>query len=233
VTAGPDNPRPRVLVVDDDRPTRTLLARFLEVEGFAVDEAADGHQALELAAGARPDLVVLDISMPAPDGLDVLTTLRRQGDIPVILLSARGAEADRLLGLKLGADDYVVKPFSAPELAARIRSVLRRSVPAGPSRRLEFGDLVVDLAAREVRVGERKVETTAREFDLLAFLATSPRQVFTRGQLLAHVWGSSQDWQDPDTVTEHVSRLRKKIEERPDRPRWLCTVRGVGYRFEP
>lgn len=233
MTPGPGASRPRILVVDDDPPTRTLLVRFLEVEGFAVEEAADGHQALELAARSRPDLVVLDITLPAVDGLDVLSSLRRRGETPVILLSGRAAEADRLLGLRLGADDYVVKPFSPPELAARIRSVLRRSAPAGSSQQLEFGELAIDLAAREVRVGDRPVDTTAKEFDLLAFLASSPRQVFTRGQLLEQVWGSSENWQDPGTVTEHMSRLRKKIEPRPGQPRWLRTVRGVGYRFEP
>jgi DNA-binding response OmpR family regulator len=151
----------------------------------------------------------------------------------VILLTARGSEADRIMGLKLGADDYVVKPFSPGELTARITSVLRRTRSAAPQSVLEFDGLVLDLATREVTAGDLLVTTTAREFDLLAFLAGSPRQVFSRQQLLANVWDSSEEWQDPDTVTEHIRRIRRRIEPDPDHPRWIRTVRGVGYRFDP
>ena len=172
--------------------------------------------------------------LPAQDGLDILTQLRRNSDVPVILLTARGSEADRILGLKLGADDYVVKPFSPGELTARINSVLRRTRGSGATQSLlQFDGLTLDLGTREVNVGGLMVNTTAREFDLLAFLAASPRQVFSRQQLLANVWDSSDEWQDPDTVTEHIRRIRRRIEPDPDHPRWIKTVRGVGYRFDP
>jgi len=225
-----------VLVVDDEPMLRNLLSRLLRMEGYDVIEAADGEAALGLVQERRPDLVLLDVMMPARDGLDVLGDLRKTSQVPVILVSALGEEADRVLGLKMGADDYVVKPFSAAELSARIESVLRRarqrSVPPAANR-LVFDGLVVDLQTREVTVAGEKAELTAKEFDLLAFLAGSPRQVFTREQLLQQVWESSSDWQSDATITEHVRRLRRKIEADPDNPRWITTVRGVGYRFEP
>jgi len=229
----------RVLVVDDEPMLRNLLSRLLRMEGYDVLEAADGAAALDVVASEAPDLVLLDVMMPVRDGIDVLGDVRKISEVPVILVSALSGEADRVLGLKAGADDYVVKPFSAAELSARIESVLRRAPrPAAvgptsaPARRLVFEGLVVDLQTREVTVGGQAVEMTAREFDLLAFLAGSPRQVFTREQLLQQVWESSSNWQSDATITEHVRRLRKKIEEDPDHPRWIVTVRGVGYRFE-
>jgi DNA-binding response OmpR family regulator len=221
------------LVVDDDKAVRELLTRYLELEGFNVDVAADGSSALAVAAERPPDLILLDVMLPVVDGLEILSRLRGNSDVPVILLTARGSESDRIMGLKLGADDYVVKPFSPGELSARISSVLRRSGSGQPRTRLEFDGLVLDLSSREVTVEGAPVTTTAREFDLLAFLASSPRQVFSREQLLAQVWESSSEWQDPDTVTEHVRRLRRRIEPDSDNPRWIKTVRGVGYRFEP
>ena len=223
----------RVLVVDDDEAVRVLLTRYLEMEGFDVEPVADGESALNVIATSAPDLVLLDLMLPAQDGLDVLTRLRRSSDVPVILLTARGSEADRILGLKMGADDYVVKPFSPGELTARIVSVLRRTRNSAPQSVLAFDGLVLDLGTREVTAGNLVVSTTAREFDLLAFLAASPRQVFSRQQLLANVWDSSEEWQDPDTVTEHIRRIRRRIEPDPDHPRWIKTVRGVGYRFDP
>jgi DNA-binding response OmpR family regulator len=224
----------KVLVVDDDESVRVLLTRYLEMEGFEVDQVSDGGGALAAIASTKPDLVLLDLMLPAQDGLDILTRLRRDSDVPVILLTARGSEADRILGLKLGADDYVVKPFSPGELTARINSVLRRTrSAAAPQQVLQFEGLSLDLATREVTVGNLMVSTTAREFDLLSFLASSPRQVFTRQQLLENVWDSSGEWQDPDTVTEHIRRIRRRIEADPDHPRWIKTVRGVGYRFDP
>jgi DNA-binding response OmpR family regulator len=227
-----------VLVVDDEPMLRNLLSRLLRMEGYTVIEAEDGQTALELIDSRRPDLVLLDVMLPARDGLDVLGDLRRTSEVPVILVSALGEEADRVLGLKMGADDYVVKPFSAAELSARIESVLRRAQmhsTLGPeaAARLAFDGLAIDLQTRDVTVGREKAEMTAKEFDLLAFLASSPRQVFSREQLLHHVWGSSSDWQSDATITEHVRRLRRKIEDDPDNPRWVTTVRGVGYRFEP
>ncbi|MEW6476240.1 MAG: response regulator transcription factor [Actinomycetota bacterium] len=226
-----------VLVVDDEPMLRNLLSRLLRMEGYEVIEAEDGEVALDKVAAESPDLVLLDVMLPARNGLDVLGDLRQTSDVPVILVSALGEEADRVLGLKLGADDYVVKPFSAAELSARIESVLRRARhradPQAPTARMAFDGLVIDLGTREVTVTGERVEMTAKEFDLLAFLARSPRQVFSRDQLLHQVWGSSSDWQSDATVTEHVRRLRRKIEEDPDNPRWITTVRGVGYRFEP
>jgi len=222
-----------VLVVDDDEAVRVLLTRYLEMEGFQIDPVADGPAALAAVAASKPDLVLLDLMLPAQDGLDVLARLRRDCDVPVILVTARGSEADRILGLKLGADDYVVKPFSPGELAARINSVLRRTRGRSTHSTLQFDGLALDLATREVTAGDLVVSTTAREFDLLAFLAASPRQVFSRQQLLANVWDSSAEWQDPDTVTEHIRRIRRRIEPDPDHPRWIKTVRGVGYRFDP
>lgn len=209
-----------------------LLSRYLQMEGYDVCEAADGASALVTITERTPDLVLLDRVMPAEDGLDVLTRLRRQSDVPVILLTGLGDESERVLGLKLGADDYVVKPFSPAEIVARISTVLRRARPAPASPRLEFDGLVVDVGSREVIVEGNAVETTHKEFDLLVFLASSPRQVFSREQLLDHVWGSSSEWQDPATVTEHIRRIRRRIEPDPDNPRWVKTVRGVGYRFE-
>jgi DNA-binding response OmpR family regulator len=232
----------KILVVDDEPMVRNLLNRLLTMEGYEVIEVEDGQAALELVGKERPDLILLDVMLPARDGLDILGDLRRTSDVPVILLTARGDEGDRVIGLKLGADDYVVKPFSAAELSARIESVLRRSRPATPpapapapksTRCLTFEGLQIDLDTREVQVKGEPVETTAKEFDLIAFLAASPRQVFSRQQLLEHVWGSSSEWQSEATVTEHVRRLRRKVEDDPDQPRWVTTARGVGYRFEP
>ena len=226
-----------VLVVDDEPMLRNLLSHLLHLEGYKVLEAEDGVTALDVVATEHPDLVLLDVMLPARNGLDVLGDLRRTSDIPVILVSARAEEDDRVAGLRLGADDYVTKPFSAAELSARIESLLRRSVMrrarATSDGRLAFEGLSIDLRTREVRVAGAKVEMTAKEFDLLAQLAGKPREVFSRDQLLQQVWGSSSNWQSDATVTEHVRRLRRKIEVDPDNPRWIMTVRGAGYRFEP
>jgi DNA-binding response OmpR family regulator len=206
------------------------------MEGYEVLEAEDGQKAIEIVRANEPDLVLLDVMLPARDGLDVLGDLRRTSNVPVILVSALGEEADRVLGLKMGADDYVVKPFSAAELSARIESVLRRAklrATGATNNRLAFGELAIDLQTREVALHGEKVDLTAKEFDLLAFLAGAPRQVFSREQLLQQVWGSSSEWQSDATITEHVRRLRRKIEDDPDKPRWIATVRSVGYRFEP
>ena len=226
-------PARRVLVVDDEPMVREVVIAYLEREGFVVTEAGDGRTALELVAKTRPDLIVLDVMLPQVDGFTVLSQIRKTSDVPVILLTARTEETDRVLGLELGADDYVVKPFSPRELAARVRSVLRRASKQIPTTRLKYEGLTIDGASREVEVGDRTIELTPKEFDLLAFIAASPRQVFSRGQLLHHVWDSSPDYQDPSTVTVHVRRLRSKIETDPDNPRWITTVWGVGYRFEP
>ena len=236
----------RLLVIDDDPQVRALLRRVLTADGFTV-ELVDDAPADVSELHTRHDLVLLDISLPSEDGRDVLARIREAGDVPVIMLTGVGEETDRIVGLKLGADDYVTKPFSPGELVARIESVLRRTRRAGSGagtegteapasdagKRLEFDGLVIDLTTRDVLVRGKAVEMTAKEFDLLAFLAASPRQVFTREQLLDHVWSSSSAWQDDATVTEHVRRVRRRIEDDPLRPRWVLTVRGVGYRFEP
>jgi DNA-binding response OmpR family regulator len=231
----PAGQRGRILIVDDDPDLRRFVMRVLEAEGYAADEAATSAEATAAIDARRPDLVILDVTLGNEDGFDILTTLRRTSEVPVILLTAKGKEIDRVLGLKLGADDYVVKPFSPVELAARVGTVLRRVTgPQRPSAPvLEFGELEIDPSAHEVRVAGTLVRMTAKEFALLAFLASSPRQVFTRGQLLSQVWDSSAEWQDADTVTEYIRRVRKKIETNPNLPRWIHTVRGVGYRFEP
>ena len=223
-----------VLVVDDDEEIRAMLGRLLASEGYSVAEAATGAELLNTLASRKPDLVLLDVMLDHEDGLDLLTAIRRSSEAPVILLTGRNEESDRVLGLRLGADDYVAKPFSSAELLARIGSVLRRSKPRteAASRVQEFGRLTIDLDAREVRVAGNLVEMTAKEFDLLAYLAASPRQVFTRDQLLEQVWRSSTAWQDAGTVTEHIRRIRRKLEAEGE-PAWVRTVRGVGYRFEP
>jgi DNA-binding response OmpR family regulator len=225
----------RVLAVDDAADTRLLVKRALEREGYEVTEAASGAAALDAIRDQVPDVVLLDVTMPDMSGLEVLTTVRRiQPELPVILVTGRDSESDRVLGLDLGADDYLVKPFSVRELAARIRSVTRRTGAAPAlAEVLEFGDLVVRPREREVVLRGRAVDLTAKEFDLLAFFAANARRVLTREELLREVWGSSEEWQDPATVTEHVRRLRKKLEDDPEDPARLRTVRGVGYRFEP
>ena len=228
---------PRVLVVDDEPMVREVVSGYLQRDGIAVTQVGDGRSALEALAGQPFDLVVLDIMLPMASGLDVLRAVRRHSTIPVILLTARGDEADRVAGLEAGADDYVVKPFASRELAARVRGVLRRTRPeAADAARLaplEYDEMRLDRAAREVRMDGRLVELTPKEFDLLAHLAAHPRQVFSRAELLEQVWESSIDYQDPATVTVHVRRIRQKIESDPDAPRWIATVWGVGYRFEP
>lgn len=224
----------RILVVDDEATVREVVAAYLDREGFDVSQAADGTTALEMIEDDDPDLVVLDVMLPGADGLSILRAIRGAMSTPVILLTARADATDRILGLEMGADDHVVKPFSPREVVARVKAVLKRGLePRTASPTLDFGELVVDGATREVTLSGTPIELTAREFDLLYFLASSPRQVFSRNQLLEHVWDSTQDWQDPATVTVHIGRLRQKLERDPRAPTWITTVWGVGYRFEP
>lgn len=223
-----------VLVVDDEPMVREVISAYLSQDGFDVTEVGDGAAALDHIRQASSDLVILDIMLPGADGLSVLAQVRELGDTPVILLSARGDEADRVLGLEMGADDYVVKPFSPRELATRARTVLRRlDPPDHTSERLTFQELAIYPRLRQVWFGEDAIELTPREFDLLVFLASSPGQVFSRGQILHHVWDSSTDWQDPSTVTVHIRRVRQKLEPDPKSPQRITTVWGVGYRFNP
>jgi DNA-binding response OmpR family regulator len=225
-------PNARILVVDDEPTVREVVAQYLARDGYEVRQLDRGDTVLAAIEQYQPDLVVLDVMLPGLSGLEVVRRLERSA-IPVILLTARTDEADRILGLELGADDYVTKPFSPRELVARVRTVLRRATLAAPTDVLGFDGLRIDVGAREVLVDQRAVSVTAREFDLLAYLAMHPRQVFSRAQLLQAVWDSSPDYQDPATVTVHVRRLRNKIEHDPEHPRWIATVWGVGYRFEP
>jgi DNA-binding response OmpR family regulator len=224
-----------VLVVDDEPTIAEVVSRYLERAGYDTRVAGDGAQALEAAAEQRPDLVVLDLMLPRIDGLEVMRRLREQDRerIAVILLTAKGEESDRVIGLRLGADDYVVKPFSPAELVARVDAVLRR-VDTAPSHEppLEFDGLKIDPAARRVFARGEEVQLTQREFDVLLFLARHPGQVFSRNQLMDAVWQYSF-YSDTSTVTVHIRRLRSKIEPDPAQPRFIQTVWGVGYRFQP
>lgn len=221
----------RILVVDDEPDVLDVVGRYLRHEGFDALLASDGEQALSLAGDA--DLVVLDLMLPSVDGLEVCRRLRARRNIPIIMLTAKAEETDKLIGLGVGADDYVIKPFSPRELVARIQAVLRRSGPhASDDDIIRVGDLRINT---KTRMAERLGETlnlTAREFDLLTFLAKSPGQVFTREQLLDHVWDYHFGGDD-STVTVHVRRLREKIEPNPVRPQYVKTVWGVGYKLEP
>ncbi len=220
----------RVLVVDDDPTVREVVVSYLRAHDHEVVEAADGEAALRLEAEAPHDLVVLDLMLPGIDGIEVCRQLRRDGDVPVIMLTALGEETDRVVGLEVGADDYVTKPFSPRELALRVDSVLRRTGAPTPPRRLVDGDLVVDALAHAAYRDGQPLLLTGREFDLLAFLLAHPGTAFSRDDLLERVWGWS--FGDQSTVTVHVRRLREKIEQDPTRPERLQTVWGVGYRWE-
>jgi DNA-binding response OmpR family regulator len=220
-----------VLVVDDEPIVREVVVRYLQREGYRTLEAADGERARELLERDAPSLVVLDVMLPGTDDLALCRWIRSRSDLPVIMLTARGEEADRIVGLELGADDYVTKPFSPRELAARVRTVLRRArTPEPPRAALTYGELVIDAASRDVTKAGEPLRLTAKEFDLLWFLASHPRKVFSRGQLMDRVWGYEAAL-DTGTVTVHMRRLREKIEDDPSRPRFLETVWGVGYRF--
>ena len=220
-----------VLVVDDEPIVREVVVRYLAREGHRTLEAADGSVARGLIERGSPDLVVLDVMLPGTDGLELCRWIRGRSELPVIMLTARGEEADRIVGLELGADDYVTKPFSPRELAARVRSVLRRSTASAPgASALTFGDLRLERETRETSKGGEPIRLTAKEFDLLWFLASHPRRVFSRDQLMSSVWGYTAEL-DTGTVTVHVRRLREKIEDDPSQPRYLETVWGIGYRL--
>ena len=222
-----------VLVVDDEPIVRDVVVRYLEQEGYRTLQAEDGDSARALLEREMPSLVVLDLMMPGTDGAALCRWIRARSELPVIMLTALGEEADRIDGLELGADDYVTKPFSPRELVARVKSVLRRSTPnAAKAERIEVGDLVIDAARREALKGGRPVRLTTIEFELLWYFASHPHRVFSRRQLMERVWGYTAAL-DSGTVTVHIRRLRQKIEDDPARPRHLETVWGVGYRFTP
>jgi DNA-binding response OmpR family regulator len=222
-----------VLVVDDEPKIVDVVREYLEHAGFAVRTAGDGPAALERARALAPDLVVLDLGLPGLDGLDVARQLRRSSRVPVIILTARGDELDRIIGLELGADDYLVKPFSPRELVARVRAVLRRvdeRDAAGDDEPIVRGDVVVDPARRRVTVVGRPVDLTPTEFDLLAHLARQPGRVFTRAQLLTAIHGVAVESYER-AVDAHVKNLRRKLEPDPRHPRYVLTAHGIGYRF--
>jgi len=220
-----------VLVVDDEANIRELVAEYLRRDGFDVLQAGSGEKALETIARSTPDLVILDVRLPGIDGFETLRQIRRSSDVYVLMLTARSEETDTLIGLEVGADDYVTKPFSPREVVARVRTLLRRRDGVGPAdERLLFDGLTIDLARREVTADDRLATLTALEFDLLAALTSSPGRVFTRRQLIERVWG----WDfygDERIVDVHVRKLRQAITDAADDPRYVATVRGVGYKF--
>jgi DNA-binding response OmpR family regulator len=223
----------RVLVVDDDATVRDVVGRYLDEAGYQVDLAGDGPTGLRAARERRPDAVVLDLMLPGMSGLDVCRALRRDDEhLPIVMLTALGEDDDRVLGLELGADDYVTKPFSARELMLRVGSVLRRVRPAESAGALLVdGALRIDPAARRAELGNVELALTTREFDLLAFLLAHPGRAYTRAELLTEVWG--WEFGDQSTVTVHVRRLREKIETDPTRPLRIATIWGTGYRYDP
>jgi two-component system alkaline phosphatase synthesis response regulator PhoP len=221
----------QILIVDDEPQIVRVLKGYLETAGFQVITASDGTEAIAAFRHESPDLVVLDLMLPEVDGLDVARAIRRQGDVPIIMLTARVEETDRLIGLELGADDYVTKPFSPREVVARVRAVLRRTERTEPApRTLKEGDIVLDPDKRQVTVRGRSVELTPTEFDLLAVLMETPGRVFSRMQLLDKVQGYAYEGYER-TVDAHVKNLRQKIEEDPKQPRVILTVYGLGYKF--
>ena len=225
-----------ILIVEDEASIAEVVSLYLKRAGFRVQIASTGKQAMSAFQQQAPDFVILDLMLPEVDGLTLTRWLRDRSNVPIIMLTARRAEADRIAGLELGADDYVVKPFSPQELVSRVRAVMRRlgreQAESESERALSFDGLSIDPLSRAVQVGGSQVELTAKEFDMLYLLARHPRQVFTREQLLDRVWGGAQ-YIDPGTVTVHVRRLREKLEADPAHPTRLITVWGVGYKFEP
>jgi DNA-binding response OmpR family regulator len=225
-----------ILVVEDEPSIAEVVGLYLQRAGYKVQTAADGKIAMSLLESGIPDLVVLDLMLPEIDGLSLTRWLRDRSDVPIIMLTARREEIDRIAGLEMGADDYVVKPFSPQELVSRVRAVMRRTkreqAPAESERPLTFGELVINALSRTVTVSGNDVPLTAKEFDMLYLLAQHPKQVYTREQLLDRIWGGAE-YIDPGTVTVHIRRVREKIEPDPSNPTRLVTVWGVGYKFEP
>src|SRR5215216_3102177 len=223
----------RILLVDDEQAVQTLLTYPLRKEGYEVVGAADGHEALNRFSEERFDLVVLDIMLPKLDGIEVCRRLRTHSQVPIIMLTAKGDEIDKVAGLEMGADDYITKPFSVREFRSRVKAALRRgkmAVPALADAPIKAGDLQIDFERRSVSLGGKPVQLTYVEFEILAGLAASPGRVFTREMLLEHVWGDST-YRDPRTVDVHIRHLREKLETDAKQPEYLFTVRGVGYRF--
>jgi DNA-binding response OmpR family regulator len=219
-----------ILIVEDDEQIAELMRDFLEAEGFQVRQAGSGLETSEQLARGCPDLVLLDVMLPDESGFEICRRLRRDSSVPVLFLSARDSDADKIRGLGLGGDDYIVKSATPAEVVARVKAVLRRTAPAGGLQRLRFGELEIDLAAHEVSRNGRPIELTAREFELLRVLVEHPRQVFSRDQLFELVWGS---FGDRSAVAGYIARLRQKLEPDPAKPRSIVTVWGAGYRLDP
>lgn len=229
--------RRRILIVDDEATVREVVGQYLELEGYHVLQAATGLEALQVASATPPDLVILDLTLPGIDGLEVCRRLRAASAVPILMLTARAEDADKLLGFDVGTDDYLTKPFNPRELVARVQAIMRRleamSVPAMVfDGNLQFGGITIHPRTRQVERDGVPVDLTTKEFDLLHFLAAHPKQVFTREQLLQHVWNYDNYGED-STVTVHIRRLREKVEPDPARPRHVRTVWGIGYKFEP
>jgi DNA-binding response OmpR family regulator len=222
--------KPTILIVEDDRRIAALVAKNLEAAGFACRQVHEGDAAIAAVERERPALVVLDVGLPGLSGIEITRRLRRDGDLPILMLTARSSEADKVLGLEIGADDYLTKPFSTSELVARVRALLRRSAPESRERALVIGALTIDPARRDATRDGESIALTTLEFDVLWFLASRPGQVFSREALMEKVWGTDRIVGDR-SIDNLVSRLRKKIEPDPDRPRHLQTVWGAGYRF--
>ena len=225
----------QIVIVEDEPNIREVVSLYLKRAGYTISSYADGLAALEALTSQLPDLVILDVMLPGLDGFSLTRKLRDRSDVPIILLTSRQEESDRIAGLELGADDYVVKPFSPQELVSRVRAVLRRARSAPETSAegaLTFADLSINPQTRLVSLDGQEILLTAREFDMLYHLARHPRQVFTRDQLLESIWGMSE-YIDPGTVTVHIRRLREKIEKDPAAPARLVTIWGVGYKFEP
>ena len=222
----------RILLVDDEQAVQTLLTYPLRKEGYEVVPALDGQEALDRFSKQRFDLVVLDIMLPKLDGIEVCRRLRTRSQVPIIMLTAKGDEIDKVVGLEIGADDYITKPFSVREFRSRVKAALRRGNMGGPSgdEPIRAGELEIDFERRTTRVKGQPIELTYVEFEILASLASAPGRVFTREMLLEHVWGDST-YRDPRTVDVHIRHLREKLEADPKHPEYLFTVRGVGYRF--
>jgi DNA-binding response OmpR family regulator len=224
----------KILIIDDDDAVRALASAALEQEGFQVIMASKGHDGIELFHNEQPDLIILDLMLPDFDGFDICFAVRKESQVPILILSARDEEVDKVVGFRMGADDYVTKPFSSAELALRVKAILKRNRPydldSSTHSRVIYGDLVIDLQKREVTVGNRQVNLTTKEFDLLWFLANHPNQVFTREELSSKVW---EDYYagNPGTINVLVCRLRDKIETNPAHPQYIHTVWGVGYKF--
>ncbi len=222
----------KILVVDDEPKIVEICRDYLQASGFEVIQANDGARGLAAARREQPDLVVLDLNLPGMDGLDVCRALRREGNIPIIMLTARVEEADKLVGLELGADDYLTKPFSPRELVARVRTVLRRGTPSAAADILRVGDLALDRGRFEVTVAGREVPLTPTEFELLAVLAGQPGRIFSRAQLLEAVRGTAFESYER-AIDSHIRNLRRKIEPAEDQSRYIHTVYGVGYKLQP